>query len=129
LRALDGTPIKAENHFIIERNCEDCIPYLVVNTKDRGGLRTSHTLQIKSEVKITAYFADTKQDQALTFKSIIHEWMKSAGCLDLGECGCFCVDSVPEISLASSAGSKIRMSLGFSGTYQPAEVESLSASV
>lgn len=128
LRALDGTPILDENHFVLERTCGECIPYLAVKTKSRGGLRTSSFQQIKHDVVISAYFSNSKLSQAMEYRAILEEWISSSGCLDLGACGCFCVDSVPDLGLAISSD-KIRCNLSFSGSYQPAAVESLSASV
>ena len=32
LRSLTCTPIKSENHFIDQRECENCVPYLVLKS-------------------------------------------------------------------------------------------------
>lgn len=128
LRDLDGTPIRSKNHFKLVRECEDCIPYLVLKTSDSAGLRTTSGTQIVSAVDLNAYFSADRKDQAYNYRTLITDWLGSEGCLDLGECGCFCVRSTGTARVSVTTGGLVLFSVTFSGVYQRIEVESGSLS-
>jgi hypothetical protein len=129
LRALECTPIKSENHFILERKCSDCLPYVVINTVTTAGLRTSSAVQKNSSVTINAYFSTDKEQQAFAYRDLAEAWLNASGCLDLGDCGCFCVQGAFNSRVNPAQGGTIRYGLTFSGSYHPSEAGSLSGSV
>lgn len=129
LRGLDCTPIRSENHFLLERKCTDCIPYVVVRVSDTAGLRTSSAVQRVSSIEINAYFSANAEQTAFAYRKIVDDWIDTPGCVDLGDCGCFCVQGSGASRVAMSQGDLIRYSRTISGFYQPSEAGSLSASV
>ena len=129
LRDLPCSPIRSDNHFVLERKCTDCIPYVVVKSSSSAGIRTSSGVNETSLVEINAYFSADKETQAFEYQSIVKTWLNAAGCLDLGDCGCFCIQGSTTSRVNSPAGGLIRYSVTFSGRYQPSAAGSLSASV
>jgi hypothetical protein len=127
LRSLDCTPIKSENHFIDQRECKDCVPYLVLKASTTAGLRTSSATQKVWTIDIKAYFDSSKKNMARQFRDLIENWLYNGGCTDLGACGCFCVTGSPASSIRV-AGSEVVCSLLFRGSYHQV-AESVSASV
>ena len=130
LRGLDGTPIPSKNHFNLVRECEDCVPYLVLKNTDSPGLRTSSGTQKVSTVELNAYFSADRKYQAYQYRTMIADWLDSGG-IDLGDCGDFCVRSTGTARVAVAAGGLVRFSVTFVGVYNAVEVgsESLSGSV
>lgn len=129
LRSLTCTPIKSENHFIDQRECENCVPYLVLKASTTAGLRTSSAVQKLWNIEIKAYFADSKKQMARDYRDLVETWLYAATCVDLGECGCICVQGSPASSIRNTAGNEIVYSLTFRGSYSQADVASASASV
>lgn len=127
LRNLECTPIRPENHFLLIRKCKDCLPYVVVKTKRAAMLRTSSGTTMQDTVEINAYFSSDKETQAFAYDSLVGEWLNSPGCLDLGDCGCFCLRGSATSAVGLSDGGTIRYSAVFSGFYVPS-AESVSAS-
>lgn len=128
IRALDCNPIMSENHFLDERKCTDCMPYMVLKVKTTGGLRTSSDIQKLSIIEIAAYFKDSSRSQAAAFRDMLDNMLYVRGCIDLGICGCLCQQGVPSSQMIPGAG-LIRYGVTFRGFYRPAETGSLSASV
>jgi len=128
LRALDCTPIRSENHFVGERSCTDCMPYLVMKADAQFGLRTSSGSQKVHSVDIKAYFAGDKKKQAADYRTLVEAWVFAQGCVDLGICGCFCIQGNVVSSIRPSTGSTIVYSLSFRGFYKQADSSSDSAS-
>lgn len=130
LREIGGTPILAKNHFKLIRECEDCVPYLVLKIADSPGLRTSSGTQIISNVELKAYFSADRKSTAFQYRDLIRSWIETDGCIDLGECGCFCVRNPPSIRITTATGGMVLCLVTFSGTYNSiAASESLSESV
>jgi len=117
LRDLPCSPIRSDNHFVLERKCTDCIPYVVVKATSTQGLRTSDGVSENNSVEINAYFSADNETQAFDYQSIVKTWLNAAGCLDLGICGCFCIQTLPTSRISPSAGGMIRYSVSFSGRY------------
>jgi hypothetical protein len=77
---------------------------------------------------VAAYFSASKGDVDISdFRDLVDEWVDQSGCIDLGECGCFCVIGDAPSSIAVQADDTIRYALSFSGTYS--RVDSGSESV
>jgi hypothetical protein len=127
LRSLTCTPIKSENHFIDQRECENCVPYLVLKASSQAGLRTSSFTQKIWTIDIKAYFADSKKQMVRDFRDLVEDWLYAGA--DLGVCGSFCVTGSPASSIRPVSGSEIVYSLVFRGSYSQVDSESLSASV
>ena len=117
LRALPGTPIRPDNHFIDLRECTDCIPYLVLKASETAGVRTSSFVQVIWTIEINAYFDGTKRNMAREYREIIRTWMYGSSCVDLGECGCFCIQGSPSISIRN-ADKEIALVASMTGSYQ-----------
>lgn len=128
LRALNCTPIKSENHFLDERQCSDCLPYLVLKTGTTAGLRTTHTVQKVRTVEIRAYFANQKRHDGRTLRDLIEAWLFVGGCVSLGACGCFCVQGAPTIGIQGAPGNTVVLTVNFRGLYKQTD-ESTSESV
>lgn len=128
LRALNCTPIKANNHFVDERQCSDCLPYLVLKTGITAGLRTSSTVQKVRTVEIKAYFSNQKRYDARSLRDLIASWLMVGGCVDLGSCGCFCVQGAPTIGIQGGPGNTVVLTVSFRGLYKQTD-ESTSESV
>ena len=129
LRALDCTPIASENHFLDRRQCKDCLPYLVLKVSTTPGLRTSSGVQKTDSVDIKAYFADKHAKIAREYKTLVEAWVFSAGCVDLGVCGCFCLQTGPTSAITTTNNGMIVYSLSFRGIYDRSESASVSESV
>jgi hypothetical protein len=131
LSGLDGTPIQSKNHFNLNRDGEECVPYLVLKTTDSPGLRTSSGTQKVSTVELNAYFSADRKSTAFQYRSLIEEWLDSGGCIELGDCGCFCLRSYSAARVSQATGGLVRFSVTFVGVYNAVEVgsESLSESV
>lgn len=128
LRDIAGTPVASENHFLIEKKTGDCYPYLVVKVETASGLRTSSAVQKIHSVEVSSYFRDAAEQQALDFKQLIEDWVMVSGCLELGACGCFCIQGPIRSQLRRVAGGVLRHSLTFRGEYSMSEAGSSSAS-
>jgi len=129
LRGLNCTTIKSENHFLNEKRCSDCLPYVVVKIDTQSGLRTSSAVQKSHTVDIKAYFSDTMQKKAQEYRALVEDWLFAAGCVTLGSCGCFCQRGNASSSIRSGTGGVIVYSLVFRGTYkQSGSSDSVSAS-
>jgi hypothetical protein len=85
-------------------------------------------LQKKSSVEISAYFSADSETQAFEYRDIVEAWLYTSDCVDLGDCGCFCVQTSPTSRVTPVDGGMIRFNVTFSGFYQPSAVGSLSAS-
>jgi hypothetical protein len=130
LRALDCTPIAADNHFVDRRQCKDCLPYLVLKTTTGQGLRTSSGTQKLDSVDIKAYFSDKMRKESRDYKSLVEAWAFAPGCLDLGECGCFCLQTGPVSAITTTNdGKMIVYSLTFRGNFKESQSASDSESV
>lgn len=128
LRSLICTPIKTENHFIDQRECENCVPYLVLKASETAGLRTSSGTQVIWSIDINAYFDSTKRQMARDYRDLVRTWLYGTRCVDLGICGCFCIQGSPTITIRPSE-KEIVLSLAFRGSYKMVDSGSLSASV
>jgi hypothetical protein len=127
LRALDCTPIASENHFLDRRQCTDCLPYLVLKVSTSSGLRTSSGVQKRRSIDIKAYFADKMGKISRDYRDLMEAWVFSSGCLDLGDCGCFCLQTDPTSAITTNNG-MIVYSLSFRGIYRMSESASVSNS-
>ena len=128
LRGLNCTTIRSESHFLNEKRCADCLPYVVVKVDTQSGLRTSSAVKKQHTVDIKAYFSDTMQKKAQEYRSLVEAWLFAAGCVDLGNCGCFCQRGNAVSSIRGGTGGVIVYSLVFRGTYKQSESSSDSAS-
>lgn len=128
LRALNCTPIKADNHFVDERQCSDCMPYLVVKTGITAGLRTSSAVQKVHTIEIRAYFSNQKRYDARSLRDLISAWLFDGGCASLGVCGCFCLQGTPTIGIQGGPGNTVVLTVNFRGLYKQTD-ESASESV
>jgi hypothetical protein len=129
LRSLDCTPILSQNHFIDRRTCTDCIPYLVLKTSTVPGLRTTSFVQKLKSVEVKAYFGDKMHKMARDYMNLVEEWVFARGCLELGECGCFCLRTDPSSAITRQSDGTVVYSLSFRGVYNAAESASDSESV
>lgn len=118
-RGFSETPIRPENHFVNRRECKDCLPYLVLKTSTNSGLRTSDGVQKVSVVEIAAYFSDAKFGTAKQYSDLVESWLFSSGCLELGECGCLCVQGTPISSIRNGPASTLVYTVSFRGRYYP----------
>lgn len=118
LRTLACTPIKPENHFITVRTTGDCLPYLVLNVRLQAGLRTSSAVTRQHSVQILAWFGDTMRPLLQQFQAALEEWLYQPGCLPLGDCGCFCVQSRGQADVTFTDG-RLRYGVTFVGRYIP----------
>lgn len=125
LRDLDCTPIRPENHFIDQRECEDCLPYLVLKASSAIGLRTSDATQKIWTIDIKAYFAETKKNAIRDYRDLVETKLYEPGCMELGACGCFCVQGPVNSSIRTVAGSQICYGLTFRGLYLQSVSESV----
>lgn len=129
LKALDCTPIRPENHFVDQRECEDCLPYLVLKASATAGLKTSSVVQKIWTIDIKAYFSDTKKNAIREYRDLVEERLYEPGCLELVDCGCFCVQGTPNSSIRTVAGGQICYGLTFRGLYNRIElIDSVSIS-
>lgn len=124
LRDLPDNPIPAGNHFLLTRECKDCIPYLVLKVVETPGLRTSDTLQLVQAVEVTAYFSDTKKSAAHAYRTLFNTWFTSSGCLDLDGCGCFCVRNTGTSRITAIPNGMLRFSAVFTGVFNAVQLES-----
>jgi hypothetical protein len=116
LRALECTPIPAQQHFIGVRRGEECLPYLVLRRSIQQGLRTSHAVEQFDQISVSAYFSVDKASQAVSFRNLLQQWAYSSGCLNLGNCGCFCVRSI-QPSQVSYGESSISVTISMIGRF------------
>jgi hypothetical protein len=116
-------------HFIDQRECSDCIPYLVLKVGSQTGLRTSSGVQKIWVIEIKAYFSDSKRQMVRDFRDLIETWLYRGA--DLGVCGAICVTGNATSSIRNAPGSEVVYSLVFRGSYSQSEVslDSMSASV
>ena len=121
LRALTATPIKSSNHFDGQRKGDLCLPYLVLKTGSSGGLRTSSGNFSSHSVEFNAYFSDQAEGTAKSYKTLVEAWLFAKGCLDLGVCGCFCMQGVPVSSIRPAVAGTVVYSVTFRGFYKPSE--------
>ena len=121
LRAIPGTPIRSENHFIEVRECADCVPYLVIKTSENAGLRTSDGVQVIWTVLISAYFDGSKRNMSRNYRDLVRTWLYQYPCVDLGECGCFCLNGQSSLTIRN-AEKETALDISFSGSYQQASV-------
>lgn len=128
LRSLTCTPIKTENHFIDQRKCENCVPYVVLKASETAGLRTSSGIQIIWSIDIKAYFDSSKPQMARDYRDLVRTWLYGSRCADLGICGCFCIQGTPTLSI-KAADKEVVFSLLFRGSYNSVASDSVSASV
>lgn len=98
LRALECTPIPAQQHFVGVRRGEECLPYLVIKTREQAGLRTSSFLEMVTAVEISAYFSTDSSADSASFRRLLSQWLFGSNCLSLGNCGCFCVRSIGSVT-------------------------------
>jgi hypothetical protein len=116
LRALECTPIPAQQHFVGVRRGEECLPYLVLATSEQPGLRTSSGQEMQTAARITAYFSPDKTHDAMSFRRLLSQWISSSGCLPLGVCGCFCVRSLGSVGTQYNERS-VQVSVTLSGLF------------
>lgn len=128
LRALTCTPIRSENHFTNIRQCEECVPYVVVTAGLTEGLVTSSGRNPGHSVTITSYFAGPSDSMAMNYKDQIETWLSASGCLDLLDCGCFCVERVTRSQITVAQNGLYRYQAFFSGRYRRLPVSSASGS-
>jgi hypothetical protein len=125
---MDCTPIRSENHFIGEKKCSDCVPYLVLKVDTTPGLRTTSQVQKIHTVDIKAYFRDDSP-KVYEMKELVEGVVYSPGCIELGDCGCFCLQGAGVSSIRPVAGGLNVYSLTFRGTYRRSDSVSESESV
>lgn len=129
LRDLGGTPIRSDNHFDQIRKCKDCLPYLVLKVTSSAGLRTSSGLQKIHTIDISAYFSGDNEQAPREYRDLVEDWLNTDGCVELGDCGCICVQGDQSSRITAVTESNlIRFQLTFRGVYQQAEFASASAS-
>lgn len=118
LRTLQCTPVKPENHFLTVRTTGDCLPYLILNVRTQAGLRTSDTVVKLYSVQVLAWFGDTMRPLLQQFQTAFEAWLYQPGCLQLGDCGCFCVQSRGQADVTFTDG-RLRYGVTFVGRYIP----------
>lgn len=118
LRGLECTPIRPENHFITVRTAGDTLPYLVLNVRLQPGLRTSDGVAKVHSVQVLAWFGDTMRPLLQQFQAAFEAWLYAPGCLPLGDCGCFCVQSRGQADVTFTDG-RLRYGVTFVGRYIP----------
>ena len=118
LRGLECTSIRPENHFITVRTTGDCLPYLVLNVRLQAGLRTSDGVAKVYSVQVLAWFGDTMRPLLQQFQAAFETWLYAPGCLPLGDCGCFCVQSRGQADVTFTDG-RLRYGVTFVGRYIP----------
>lgn len=121
LRGLTNTPIKPENHFDQIKKGEDCVPYLVLKTAANGGLQTSSGKNPFYNIEIKAYFSDMAEGTVKAYQASVEAWMYVRGCLNLGDCGCFCIQGIPVSSVRQAVAGIVVYSVIFRGIYKPTE--------
>jgi len=94
LKALDCTPIPADNHYSFVRRKDDCLPYAVVTASIAAGLRTSDGTEKLSSIKLAGYFSVDRISDCNKFKGLVENWVFGKNCIELSNCGCFCVRSI-----------------------------------
>ncbi len=126
LRGIEETPIPERNHFIDRRKCTDCIPYLVAKFVTISGLKTSDGTQKRNSVSISVYFKNENQQELIAYRTLIEQLFFGAGCIELGDCGCFCIQGTMRATTDQVSGNLSRLLFSFEGVYkQLAESESL----
>ena len=121
LRTLECTPIRPENHFLTVKTTGDCLPYLVLNVRTQAGLRTSSAVQKLHSVQVLAYFAENMRSQLRQFQETVEQWLYQPGCLSLGDCGCFCVQSRGQADVTFT-DQRLRFGVTFVGRYMPEDI-------
>jgi len=121
LRGLTGTPIKPVNHFDGSRKGEDCLPYLVLKVGMSGGMRTSSGFTPFHNIEFNAYFSDQAEGKAKSYQTLVEAWLFARGCLDLGVCGCFCIQGIPVSAIRPAVAGTVVYSVSFKGFYKPSE--------
>ena len=123
LRSLECTPVKADQHFLNMRRGEECWPYVVVQSQQTSGLRTSDAVEIIDNVRLVGYFSLDKPEQANQWSDLLRVWLFRPDCIILENCGCFCLRSAVNIQMtASERGYQVTAT--FRGQYSPSEMSS-----
>lgn len=123
LRSLECTPVKADQHFLNIRRGEECMPYVVVQTNQTFGLRTSDAVEVIENVRIVGYFSIDKPEQANQWNELLRGWIFQPDCVFLENCGCFCLRSAPSLQMsASDRGYQVTAT--FRGMYSPSDQSS-----
>lgn len=117
LKNISCTPIRVENHFIGQKQCVDCVPYLVLKCSEIQGIRTSDTVTEIHTIDISAYFPENMYSVVADYREKLREFVLVPDCISLAECGCFCVNRLQRISIVVVAGGLLRLQCLFSGRY------------
>lgn len=119
VQAYEGSPIRDENIFLVERiGATEKIPYCVIQVVTREGLKTSSLVQKIHSVSIQAFFLKDRVADAIAFKNTTELWLYGSNCVTLGDCGCLCVQSRGESKIVPQNDGKLRYEVSFTGTYQ-----------
>jgi len=116
IRAITCNPIRPERHFANKAQGRDCVPYLVLKASQLLRLRTSDGATYDSVVDISAYFAEIGEISVPAFRDSMEAWA-GHNCLDLGECGSFCVAGISRSTISDPGGGLVRYNLNFRGMY------------
>lgn len=123
LRGLECTPVKADQHYLNVRRGEECMPYVIIQTNQTFGIRTSDAVEIIENVRIVGYFSLDKAEQAHQWHGLVQAWLFVPDCVSLDNCGCFCLRSAPSLQMtASDRGYQVTAT--FRGKYSPSELSS-----
>lgn len=122
--SAEGNPVKAEWIFADMKQCEDCMPYVVIKADSRSGLRTTSGTQKLHFVEIRGYFASSKKADALRFRSNLEILLWQRGCIPLFECGCFCKTTEPVVNLSPGSKNTWVVSATLTGSYKVNSEES-----
>lgn len=114
IRAVECNPIPSDRHFSNKAQGTDCVPYLVLKSIQSLRLRTSDGATYDSAVDITAYFQGPGDADAMKFRDRMEAWA-GQNCIDLSECGCFCVSTITRSTISDPGGGLVRYNLAFRG--------------
>ena len=121
LRGLQCTPVRPENHFLTFKTTENCLPYVLLNVRVQAGLRTTDTIVKNYSVQVLAFFGEQMRAELRQFQDAFVQWLYLPGCLPLGECGCFCVQSRGQADVTYTDG-RLRFGVTFVGRYIPEDI-------
>ena len=116
IRLIECNPILPERHFANKAQGIDCVPYLVLKSSQTLRLRTSDGATYDSNVEISAYFREPGDAEAVEFRNRMETWA-GQNCIDLGECGSFCVSTITRSTISDPGGGLVRYNLAFRGLF------------
>ena len=122
--AAEGNPVDEKWIFADMKQCEDCMPYVVIKADTRSGLRTTSATQKLHFVEIRGYFASSKKTDAIRFRNNLEILLWQKGCIPLADCGCFCKTTEPVVNLSPGSKNTWVVSATLTGSYKVNSEES-----